>query len=81
MHLGWEVLDIVPTIEHFERTNMQFALGYYHWFWLAQPHPFPGVLIEAAGATEVSGGAVESGHFIPEEAPGAVLNWFGRFFG
>jgi haloacetate dehalogenase len=42
------VLDIVPTIEHFERTDMAFALGYYHWFWLAQPHPFPETLINAA---------------------------------
>ena len=42
------VLDIVPTIEHFERTDMDFALGYYHWFWLAQPHPYPEVLIDAA---------------------------------
>lgn len=42
------VLDIVPTIEHFERTNMEFALGYYHWFWFAQPHPFPEELINAA---------------------------------
>ena len=42
------VLDIVPTIEHFERTDMSFALGYYHWFWLAQPHPFPENLINAA---------------------------------
>jgi len=42
------VLDIVPTLEHFERTDMAFAMGYYHWFWLAQPHPFPEVLIEAA---------------------------------
>ncbi|MFZ1102957.1 MAG: alpha/beta hydrolase [Hyphomicrobiaceae bacterium] len=42
------VLDIVPTIEHFERTDMAFALGYYHWFWLAQPHPYPEVLIDAA---------------------------------
>jgi haloacetate dehalogenase len=42
------VLDIVPTIEHFERTNMSFALGYYHWFWFAQPHPFPEVVINAA---------------------------------
>ncbi len=41
-------LDIVPTIEHFERANMEFALGYYHWFWLAQAHPFPEVLINAA---------------------------------
>lgn len=42
------VLDIVPTIEHFERTDMAFALGYYHWFWFAQPHPFPEVVIDAA---------------------------------
>jgi haloacetate dehalogenase len=27
---------------------MEFALGYYHWFWFAQPHPFPEVLINAA---------------------------------
>ena len=42
------VLDIVPTVEHFERADMAFALGYYHWFWFAQPHPFPEVLINAA---------------------------------
>jgi haloacetate dehalogenase len=39
------LLDIIPTIEHFERTDMAFALGYYHWFFLAQPHPFPEALI------------------------------------
>lgn len=44
------VLDIVPTIEHFERTDTAFALGYYHWFWFAQPHPFPEELINAAPA-------------------------------
>jgi haloacetate dehalogenase len=42
------VLDIVPTIEHFERADMSFGLGYYHWFWFAQPHPFPEVIINAA---------------------------------
>jgi haloacetate dehalogenase len=42
------VLDIVPTIEHFERTDMSFALGYYHWFWFAQPRPFPESIINAA---------------------------------
>lgn len=41
-------LDIVPTIEHFERADMAFAMGYYHWFWFAQPHPFPEVVINAA---------------------------------
>lgn len=42
------VLDIVPTIEHFERTDMDFAMGYYHWFWLAQPHPYPEIVINEA---------------------------------
>jgi haloacetate dehalogenase len=39
------LLDIVPTIEHFERADMAFGLGYYHWCWFAQPHPFPESLI------------------------------------
>ena len=30
---------------------MAFAMGYYHWFWFAQPHPFPEVLIDAAPET------------------------------
>jgi haloacetate dehalogenase len=167
------VLDIVPTIEHFERTDMSFALGYYHWFWLAQPHPFPEDLISAAPdiwfrthtsrepkgegffhpdaladylaaarnpemirgmcedyraaaaidlehdrasraagikvqcpmlvlwgskgkvgqwydplaiwrqycAAEVTGGPVDSGHYLAEEAPAEVLDHFARFFG
>jgi haloacetate dehalogenase len=40
------VMDIIPTLAHLERTDMDFALGYYHWFWLAQPHPKPERLIE-----------------------------------
>ena len=39
-------MDIVPTLVHFERTDMAFAMGYYHWFWLAQPHPRPERMIE-----------------------------------
>lgn len=42
------LMDIIPTLEHFERADMAFGLGYYHWFWLAQPHPFPETLIGAA---------------------------------
>ncbi len=42
------VLDIIPTIEHFERAGMAFAMGYYHWFWFAQRHPFPESVINAA---------------------------------
>ncbi|MDH5749637.1 MAG: alpha/beta hydrolase [Rhodospirillales bacterium] len=42
------LLDTVPTLEHFERTNMETAMGYYHWFFLAQRHPIPETLINAA---------------------------------
>jgi haloacetate dehalogenase len=41
------VLDILPTAEHFRRTDMAFAMGYWHWFFLAQPHPLPERLIGA----------------------------------
>lgn len=42
------LLDTIPTIEHFERTNMEFAMGYYHWFWLAQRSPIPESVINKA---------------------------------
>ena len=35
------VLDILPTFEHFRRADMAFGLGYYHWFFLAQPFDRP----------------------------------------
>ncbi|MDC1312320.1 alpha/beta hydrolase [Burkholderiales bacterium] len=39
------VLDIIPTLESFQRCDTKFSLGYYHWFFLAQPSPFPETLI------------------------------------
>jgi haloacetate dehalogenase len=41
------ILDILPTVEHFRRTDMAFALGYWHWFFLAQPYPLPEKMIGA----------------------------------
>jgi haloacetate dehalogenase len=35
------VLDIVPTGEAFGRADMAFGLGFWHWFFLAQPYPLP----------------------------------------
>ena len=40
-------LDIVPTYDTFRRTDMDFALGYWHWWFLAQPYPLPERMIEA----------------------------------
>lgn len=64
------IMDIVPTIEHFERTDMAFGMGYYHWFWLAQPYPVPETLINAAPEAwfrlHTSRGGVAEELFAPE---------------
>jgi haloacetate dehalogenase len=41
------VLDIIPTWEAYQRADMAFGLGYWHWFFLAQPYDFPERLIGA----------------------------------
>ena len=41
------VLDICPTLAMYERTDMAFASGYYHWFFLIQPFDLPERLIAA----------------------------------
>ena len=41
------VLDISPTLTMYERTTMEFARLYYHWFFLIQPAPLPETLIGA----------------------------------
>lgn len=41
------VLDISPTLAMYERTTMDFATLYYHWFFLIQPEPMPETLIAA----------------------------------
>ncbi|MFO7993137.1 MAG: alpha/beta hydrolase [Marinobacter sp.] len=35
------VMDIVPTLHMFRHTDQNFATGYYHWFFLIQPHGLP----------------------------------------
>ncbi|MGH7056922.1 MAG: alpha/beta fold hydrolase [Acetobacteraceae bacterium] len=42
------LLDIIPTLEVFERTDAARAIAYFHWFWFAQPHPLPEMVISAA---------------------------------
>jgi haloacetate dehalogenase len=41
------VLDISPTLTMYEQTSMNFAKGYWHWFFLIQPEPIPETLIGA----------------------------------
>jgi len=42
------VLDIVPTAEMWRRVDKEFGLVDWHWFFLAQPEPFPERLIAGA---------------------------------
>lgn len=40
------ILDIVPTAEVWARADLRFALGFWHWSFLAQSRPFPERFIE-----------------------------------
>jgi haloacetate dehalogenase len=42
------VLNIVPTVDQFERMAGEAALEYYPWFFLAQPPPFAERLVSAS---------------------------------
>jgi haloacetate dehalogenase len=82
------VLDIVPTGEVWRRADGNFALGYWHWAFLAQPAPLPERLIggepQAFFDLHVRAGVglgAEPGRYPPEvvdayrgalEDPGAV---------
>lgn len=39
------VIDIAPTLDMYNATDMRFASYYYHWFHLIQPSPLPEMMI------------------------------------
>ncbi len=41
------VIDIAPTLDMYNATDMQFARAYYHWFHLIQPSPLPENMIHS----------------------------------
>ncbi|WP_299918160.1 alpha/beta fold hydrolase [uncultured Roseobacter sp.] len=43
--LSLTVMDIVPTHLLLDQLSRQVATAYYHWFFLAQPAPFPETMI------------------------------------
>jgi haloacetate dehalogenase len=63
------LLDISPTLTMYERTTMEFARLYYHWFFLLQPAPLPEKLIGADPLfylrTKVSGWGSGTAFFDP----------------
>ncbi|MGZ3238108.1 MAG: alpha/beta fold hydrolase, partial [Burkholderiaceae bacterium] len=40
-------LDIAPTLAMYEKTTLEFARSYYHWFFLIQTAPFPETMLMA----------------------------------
>ena len=75
------VLDIAPTLTMYERTDMAFALGYFHWFFLVQPEPFPETLIGADPAFYLRGRGASAGpHGIAAVADAACLAEYERCF-
>ncbi|PWN25880.1 alpha/beta-hydrolase [Jaminaea rosea] len=42
------ILDIAPTVDVYLNTDLRFALYYWHWFFLVQPHPIPEQMILGA---------------------------------
>jgi len=44
------LLNVVPTVDQFERMGAGPSLGYWPWFLLAQPAPFPEEMFGAAPA-------------------------------
>ncbi|HYW58421.1 MAG TPA: alpha/beta hydrolase [Polaromonas sp.] len=39
------LIDIAPTLDMYNATDMRFATAYYHWFHLIQPNPLPETMI------------------------------------
>ena len=63
------VLDISPTLTMYDNTTMDFAKGYWHWFFLIQPEPVPETLIAANPEfwiTQHMGRHAGTGIFSPE---------------
>ncbi len=69
------VLDIVPTGEIWSRADWRFALGYWHWSFLAQPAPAPERLIlgdpDAFWGSVVRLGIKDDARYPPEESSSA----------
>ncbi len=47
---GFVSLTVVPTIDLWDRVDVDFARKAYHWFMLAQPHPLPERLLDGSHA-------------------------------
>jgi haloacetate dehalogenase len=66
------LIDIAPTLDMYERTDMAFARAYYHWFHLIQPAPLPETMIGGDARfylhAKLGGWGAGGGHYIEPEA-------------
>jgi haloacetate dehalogenase len=73
------VLNIVPTVDQFERMAEGAALEYWPWFFLAQPPPFAERVI-AASAEYVARDILESWTATPETIAPEAIDRYVRAF-
>ena len=74
------ILNVIPTVDQFERMAGGPSLGYWPWFLLAQPAPFPEQLIEAAPERIlrfILGSWTADASAVDEEAFAVYLDSFG----
>jgi haloacetate dehalogenase len=76
------VMDIVPTLDMYDATDMRFASAYYHWFFLIQPAPHPERMIgadpEHYARWKLGGWGSQGRNFYEPEALAEYLRCFSR---
>jgi haloacetate dehalogenase len=71
-------MDIVPTLDMFERVDAEFARTYWHWFFLQLPSPFPERLIEGNPDHFYQASLFALGKMGPEDFDAAQLEAYRR---
>ncbi|MHC9292128.1 alpha/beta fold hydrolase [Mycobacterium sp. LTG2003] len=69
------VLDIVPTVEMYDRADREFGFGYWHWFFLPQPAPYPETLIGRDPDAFFEGSLMKVTTFHPEALDAYRASW------
>ncbi|KAF4627679.1 hypothetical protein G7Y89_g10474 [Cudoniella acicularis] len=74
------LLDIAPTLAMFEKTDMEFANKYFHWFFMLQAEPFPEEVMlrnkEQFALRFFGGGYSGGGGFFDEQAMEKYMGLF-----
>jgi haloacetate dehalogenase len=70
------LLDMLPTYYVWTNTDREWALGTWHWAFLAQPEPFPQTMINAVGPAWF----LTNRGAIPRQRPKNVMDEFIRCF-